>query len=489
MLPNWLTVEVLFLCLLVQVHDAEVVSRFRAEGLVPLDIEAMSLEQEAKMEDISLSQISGASYYEEDEMKEENTVIDVRDDGQKTFVHGMRVVGQGVDKVIVKGKPVDVTFLMDRIRSIKFMLDNPVRALYGKDAEVTAWVQSKGGLQAVQEVLAGNLPLGKGSWYQEAVRALRLDVGYDIPALGEPVNEVAADTATGYTSYAISVHRDLVTKKAFGEVEDDDETTPNWAASEFDVDLKKPWWWRFIAIGRRPIHTREGEVLENDGEDKFLKNLISEVAGRLVIRDGKAVRENPTRMSVPKWRPNICIGERFAEPPYRSLYSVYTEAQIDRNVKVNEFIHRFYNEPERLIWKEVKGRWMGAMRVAPGLVIWCPVTKKSSESINFFTCEGKRDPRTGWFDWSKTKEAGGVMAKRCLYLGQWVMPYQKIKDEPLVKVWKMKANNQTGLFEVWSVTTFGLPFEWAKAKKQVLRMGGVDAYFGHPEKLYKKEQE
>lgn len=460
MLPNWLSVGVLVLAMIH--HDAEVISKYRNEGKIGIARAILELEEQEYIEQMS-------HYNDEGEALEEEvvSVMDVRDDGTKTFVHGMRV-----EKLVDE----ELGSLMDWVRTTRFVMDNSVKALYRTNAEVREWVKQQGGYTAVQEKLTGvNMDA-----FDKAQKRLKLEIGYEPAPLGEPTNEVPADSATKNSAYAVQVHRDLVTKKAFGEVEDDDTTTPNWAASEFDFDIKRPWWWRLIAIGRRPIHTMDGEVLENDGTPEFCRNLISQIL-------------RGDRNNVPKWRPNICIGDQFAKPPYKSLYSVYSEAQVDRNLTCQEFIYRFYNEPERLVWKKVNNRWMGAMRTPMGKVIWCPVTKKSTDTIDFFTNDGARDPKTGWFDWSKTKERSGVRAKRCIYLNdkygnKWVMPYQKIDDHTL-RVWKMKSNNQTGLFEIWKVMDYELPYGWSPIKKKLLAMGGVDAYFGHPEKLYKAPQQ
>lgn len=434
-MASYINVPFLFLSLLLFEHDREVIEKYEAAGLF--------------------------DNFEENE--EEIQVVDVREDGTRTYTHGLRVVDNDAD--------------MDRVRLIRATLDNSVQSLYGKNDEVTAWADSLGGLRAVQERLIG-LKLSNGSWYKKTLRRLRQDLGYDPSPLGDPTNEVQADSATGYTSYAVQVHRDLVTKKAYGEVEDDDTTTPNWAMSEFDFDYKGiPWWWKLISMGRKPIYTEPGEYITSD-DSNYRWGLIKSLT-------------HGERTRVPKWRPNLCFGPNFGAAPFQSLYKVYSEAAIDRDLTVKEFTWRFYNDPQRLSWKKVAIAnrdpiWMAGMRTPKGLAIWCPVTVKSSKTIDYYTDGGTR-AADGWFDWSKTAEVSRGMI-RALYVtdkddNEWVIPYKKARNEEGILVAKLKSNSQTGTWEVW-MKKLMTPYEWGSAKKKILAMGGKDAYFGRPWKKY-----
>lgn len=443
-MASYINVPFLFLSLVLFEHDKEVVARYRADGLIQED-----------------------GHHEGREV-EEIAVVDVREDGTRTYTHGLRVIDNDAD--------------MDRIRNIRLTLDNSVQSLYGKNDEVTAWCDALGGLRAVQERLIG-LKLSKDSWYKKTLRRLRQELGYEPSALGDPTIEVPADSATPYTSYAVQVHRDLVTKKAYGEVEDDDTTTPNFAMSEFDFDYRGiPWWWKYISMGRKPINTEKGEYITED-DSNYKWQLWKSVM-------------NGVRAKLPKWRPNLCFGPNFGSAPFESLYSKYSEAAIDRDNTVKEFTWRFYNDPQRLSWKKVTigsrdPIWMAGMRTPKGLAIWCPVTVASSKTIDFYTDGGQRD-RDGWFDWSKTTESKKRMI-RALYVtdkdGQeWVIPYKKARNGEGIAVAKLKSNSQTGTWEVWMKKVMP-PYEWGPAKKKILAMGGKDAYFGRPWKKYEPKTE
>lgn len=355
---------------------------------------------------------------------------------------------------------------MSVVRQIRDVLDNSVLALYGKDDDVTAWADSLGGLRAVQEDLCG-VSLKKDMWYATTCRELFLERGYHVKPLGEAQMEYEVEGATSHTSYAVEAHRLVVNRKAHGEVVDDDDTTPNWALSEFDRPISdKPYWWNGIALGRF--------------NDNLWEKKLSKTA------DGHyRLKQVETRKS-PNWLPDIRVSKipdasisGIEVDPIDVIGSVFKRITafapwwaMQDNDTVKEFTTRFYNHPETLLRKKVgdgdKARWAFGMLTPKGSVMWAPVTRKASQKI----------------DW-QIRVAGGEKWEpkklRAIYIKQWVVTYRK--DGDYILATKMKSNSFTGTWEVWKESK--LEFRaWGKTKRELLALGGSDAYLGYPWRLY-----
>jgi hypothetical protein len=348
-----------------------------------------------------------------------------------------------------KGIHVDDTSMqMRRVRQIRDVLDNSVQRLYGKDEEVKNWADGLGGLKKVQEKLCG-LTLGSKSWYKRTLRKLRDELGYEPSPLGEPVIEVPIDSATAYTSYAVLVHRELATKKAYGELDDeDDDSTPNWALTEFDFNISlKPHWWKTISMGK----FRVGVSLK-----KVSKKLIQRETGVGQI-----------------WVPDIRIGAFIGAVPFQKITDIEPWWSASENATVKELTWRFYNNPGALRWQKVGTgtyrRWAAGMLTKSGKWIWVLVSYPSSRTI----------------DWRQENDGKKYTPKglRALYIGQWIYTYKKVGDQKIL-VTKMKESIQSvGMLEVWKKKVLS-PSEWGQAKRKLLNMGAKDAYLGRPWKEY-----
>lgn len=400
------TVPFLFLTLLQYNHDKQVVQKFREEGKMPYP----------------------DTYQPEEDMQEVQTVCDVAEDGSLRFQNGVSLQDQNL--------------ILRRIRQIRDTLDNSVRQLYGKNEEVTKWADELGGLRKVQEKLCG-LKLDKKSWYNKTLKLLKDELGYDVPALGEPIQEVPPDSATSHSGYAVEVHRTMINRKAHGEVEDDDETTPNWAATIFDFPISnKPFWWSGVSMGR----FRKGTM-------KPSKNLIQKETG-----------------SGPAWLPDIRISKEIGDRHFKKLTDLAPWWQMQDHPVVKEFIWKFYNDPSLLEHKRIgvepKTRWAFGMVCKSGY-IWAPVTYQSDKTIKYF---------------SKPKEDKKPYIKRALYLGPWVVVYSKVGDQK-IRVQKLRQDEHTGLWAKHKDVIMA-PQEWGQMKRKILKAGATDAYFGYPWRKY-----
>lgn len=358
---------------------------------------------------------------------------------------------QNFDSAVDDSEGVDLQWEMARIRQIRDTLDNSVQALYNKDPEVKDWADKLGGLRAVQERLVG-LKLNNKSWYKRTLKRLAEDIGYMPSPLGEPTIEVPIETATSHNSYAVQVHRELINRKAHGELQDDDTTTPNWAASIFDFNIsQKPWWWNQVFIGRFKQFPKLSD------KPNFRQTETRKGHGWML--DIRLSKSHPDNDGV--WIPN-----RFEKLIDIAPLNVALE-----NQKVKDFIWKFYNDPNQLtrmkVGQEPKTRWAFGMRVKGNQWLWAPVTYKSSKTIDFFTSPMQKRERK---------------LMRALYFGEWVIPYRKA-GEGFIKVQELRQCQNTGLWQVWKDKVVDWQ-SWGRAKKAMLKRGAKDAYFGYPWREY-----
>lgn len=389
---------------------------------------------------------------------------------------------------------------MSVVRQIRDVLDNSVLALYGKDDDVTAWADSLGGLRAVQEELCG-VSLKKDMWYETTCRELFLERGYHVKPLGEPQMEYEVEGATSHTSYAVEAHRLLVNRKAHGEVEDDDTTTPSWALSEFDFNISsKPSWWKGVAIGKFNTNV-------------WLAKVTKDVAGN------PHLRQVETRKGM-NWTPDIRISDIPEKEDYSTgdvidaignrfthITKIGPWSQMSDNSTVKHFTDLFYNHPDQLVWKKVgkegKERWACGMLTPRGKVMWAMVTGSTSKKMDWQN-KLKADldaklkivdatPGLKLSDLPKWERKG----TRCLYIGQWAIAYKKDWKKDCMVVTKYKQDNQTALWAVYNENKIDcdgfrqidptLSYkEWGSIKRKFLKLGAVDAYLGKPWKLYVK---
>ena len=381
---------------------------------------------------------------------------------------------------------------MATVRQIRDVLDNSVLALYGKDAAVTAWADSLGGLRAIQEQLCG-VSLKKDMWYETTCRELFLERGYHVKPLGEPQMEYEVEGATSHTSYAVEAHRLLVNRKAHGEVEDDDTTTPSWALSEFDFNISsKPSWWKGVAIGKFNTNVWLAKVTKDAAGNPHLRQV--ETRKGMNWTPDIRISDIPEKEDYSTGDVIDAIGERFTH-----ITKIGPWSQMSDNPTVKHFTDLFYNHPDQLVWKKVgkegKERWACGMLTPRGKAMWAMVTGSTSEKIDF----------------QRKIAAGDVWERkgtRALYIGPWVISYKKDWDNDCMVVTKMQQDNQTALWAVYNESKIDLddlPYyapggggagrqidntltykKWGEIKRAYLKMGAVDAYLGKPWKLYVK---
>lgn len=395
---------------------------------------------------------------------------------------------------------------MSVVRQIRDVLDNSVLALYGKDDDVTAWADSLGGLRAVQEELCG-VSLKKDMWYATTCRELFLERGYHVKPLGEAQMEYEVEGATSHTSYAVEAHRLVVNRKAHGEVEDDDTTTPSWALSEFDRPISsKPSWWKGVAIGKFNTNMRVEEGRKYNvcqTEHRHGMNWTPDIR----------ISDIPEKEDHSKGDVIDAIGQRFTH-----ITKIGSWCQMSDNPTVRQFTDLFYNHPEQLVWKKVgkegKQRWACGMLTPKGSVMWAPVTHPTSKKMDWQN-KLKADldaklkivdatPGLKLSDLPKWERKG----TRCLYIGQWAIVYKKDWKNDCMVVTKYRQDNQTALWAVYNESKIDLddlPYyapggggvgrqidptlsykEWGNIKRKFLKLGAVDAYLGKPWKLYVK---
>jgi hypothetical protein len=408
--PGYVSSAFLFLNLLVHKRDAEVVARYVERGMVTItkDEEDVPDEPELTVQDVS------------------------------SFEAGI-----GVD---------DQSIMMRKVRQIRDMLDNSVRHFFGKNKEVDEWVEKLGGYNAVQKKLIGR-SVGKRSTYQCMLKKLSDELGYEPSPLGDPTIEVPVESATNYSSYAVQVHREVINKRAHGELEDDDtDTLPNWMLSDQDFDCSsKPWWWRYIHIGRFRAGVMEKKLHKNQAGEYRLK-------------------QNESSSGIP-WMLDIRLGESIGVGKHISLVRPYF--QMEDHPVVKNFIQKFYNAPRELVWKKLN-RWTCGMKTPKGKWVWCPLTKKASSNMDYWLENDGKKQET----WNK----------RALYLGDWIYVYKKSGEET-IRVWKYKETNQNcdgpGALGKWADKELHFS-EWGKIKRKLLKAGAKDGYFGYPDREPKK---
>lgn len=434
--------------------------------------------------------------------------------------------------------------VLTKVRHISDILSNSVAQLRD-DPEVMKWLEdeilrkrvtedelkglTKEQLQVMayrifQEDLVGSYYDVPGKqvleWYQNARLACRSMLGYEPTPVGEPMMD-PIEGATGYTSYAVTVHRELVNQKAYGLLPDPEETsTVNWDSMWMDLDSSDvPGWWSRVSIGRfrRGSYKHSGQLRQTETS-----------LGAIWMVDIRVSKDG------------IGVG-RFAHiSTYKGGYSVMLE-----HPSVVELIRRFYNEPRRLTWvkvgREPKARWAAGMQTPSGNWMWCTTTWKSSNLI----------------DWHRENDDKPYEAKlrRAIYLGEWIITYRKAREQDIfdlvcqkfleseewkapwkeafydlvdtgaymsfedkleqspayrdsvlravfsefkreaperfeelknsIYVEKLKASEQNGMLARWNKKVCS-PSEWGKIKRDLLKRGGKDAYLGKPWKLYEK---
>jgi len=379
-MATYINVEFLFLCLVVYYHDMEVVACYRAEGLFDRQI--------------------------------------ADEDSEVRWLNGISVGELGAK---------------DRIRLIRDQISHGIEK-YATLPEVEAWLDKVGGIRKVNEAITG-LSMGEKGWYCKMQRKLRLEEGYELPAIGAP-SVILVDTATNYSGYAVEAHRTMIVRNAHGEVDDlEENTTPNWALSEFDFDSKLPQWWKQIHPTQLPINGSKNSIFA-------------------------------------KWRKIIAHGPDLGRPPYKNLYTVFTEAQIDRNLSCQELINRFYQEPDRLWWRyvQIPGRktWVGGMKSKDGQWIWLSLSKKANDAFNYWTDDG-RNVINGKINWDLSpRESGPTFDKKALVKDQMSI-FTRKKGEDLLEV-RVDMIDSFGRIAVLRKLEY-TPKEWGAYKRKLTHRG------------------
>jgi len=341
-----------------------------------------------------------------------------------------------------------------RLRNVQDILGHSIREHFG-DPEVDKWLEDLGGMRRLDMMLTGAKEYRQ---YRHDCAEVEAETGFRPLARGERQHIDGVDSATDYDSYAVQVHRELLTKQAFGEIREDDRTNPSWEGHESNPTstwvggvqrITKPFWWSNIYMGRFRVGNRTDgsnglvQLETSSGKDWVLDIRIS--------KDG--IGELPFRHIT-----------AFAQNRDMSPWS-----EMEDHPLVRELINRFYNDPSTLTWKKIgtgdKARWAAGMETPKGSWIWTPLTHSSSKTMDYWReNEGKEQER---------------FYCRAIYWNEWVIAYKKSKTDEHINVRMYKECPQTGWLSLWKDQDYHYT-EWGSQKKKLLASGGKDAYFGKP---------
>ncbi len=295
--------------------------------------------------------------------------------------------------------------VMDLKRQLREVADKMVRKSEIPDTpECQQWLKGIGGLNKLNETLTG-LKMSKKGWFKRTTKTLK-DEGVDVTRMGDYdpdlIGVLGLDSATNYSSRAVEVHRTMLNRRRHGEKNFDEDTLPNWAATDSDFDLRfRPNWWKQAAISRFTTNRKPKNGLKQ-------VESVSSKYGR-------------------SWMLDIRISAKIGDPmegdvwaPMGSLYSHLSKYGWTKMVDepfVKNLIDRFYNDPSSLTWKkvypnssynqDVEGRWMCGYQLRTGAWIYLRVSKRFSSLIDFMASPGtaKKYPRYRWVKGSHSVSA------------------------------------------------------------------------------------
>lgn len=356
------TVQYFFLSLVAYCHDMVAVSGLRDRGVVhSVGPVVHSMDEAAAFVARQLDEAA-----KEQALSEAHLILQDEEDGEMRWLNGISVIINNTHERIMR-----------QFRDVADVLDHNIENLARDNPEVKAWLQEQGGITKLNETLSGKDLTNPKGWFKSTVRYFKRVLGHLPPAFGRPVKEVT-DSATEYGGYAVGIHRLMATRKAYGEVPDL-EGENDWATTDTNIS-QVPGWYRRITYSQMLVGVHKKAPYKGPKEGKAW--LARQIADGL---KGKLHRLKPV----------ICFGPNFGGAPYTNVYEKYTEAQVDRNPDVQRLLHRFRNEPERLVWKRIpifNGKaftWVAGVITAKGNYLWVSLSKRSNETFDWATNDGK----------------------------------------------------------------------------------------------------
>lgn len=356
----------------------------------------------------------------------------------------------------------EMSLVRQRVRTMVDILNDTVRDLYNKDDEVHAWVEGLGGLAAYQQML-----VGKNAFHQfmNDLREVKAEDGMT-PILDARQHVEGMESATGYDSYAVQVHREVLTKQAFGEIDDDVNTNPSWEGHESNIDLK-PFWWRNIFPGKASKQLCEDRrYMQSKHQFKQLTTANKGCNLHLDIRVGGLL---PAGHSDHEFFPRFVEMEKAGG--FKSLpRDAGNWFLLQDHPDVKDLIDRFYNDPKSLTWfmdPFTNGdyqRLCCAKRTQQGKILWLPMSKASKKSFDYWL-DNEGETKERWYC-------------RAVYAGNTIYAYKK-QGEEHYEVRAFRECSQTGWLALWKKAI--LPWkEWIDMRNKLVAKGAKDTYFGRP---------
>ena len=263
---------------------------------------------------------------------------------------------------------VDLRHMKDLLgHGIEKMLDNEevrvwLKSLCSRKAGKSDDQQVLTGLRSLNYKLTGISPMILKSKAQAYARRN----GTSLRPLGEPSNLVTPEGDDGWVSHAKLAFKAAVTQKAHGLYSsfDEDGLQPDWENIN-DYSEGRPFT-KGWSLGRMYVGRKVKRVLKNNEE------VVLELTP-------KGVRS--------KWVMDIRFSKEAKPVPFTQVRNLGIGMKVYDSPAVVEFVKKFYQEPERLIWRKdlesTNGRWSVWMPVFKhGIMtgwLWAPLSHKSSE--------------------------------------------------------------------------------------------------------------
>jgi hypothetical protein len=292
--------------------------------------------------------------------------------------------------------------------------------------ECRTWLESVGGLNKLNQELTG-LSMAKDDWFKRTVKDLH-EQGVDVSRMGDydPDLIPVVESATQYSDRAVSVHRLMANRRAYGERDfEEGDTVPSWAATQFDKELQiVPYWWRNAAIGRFTTSRKPKNGLKQveSVSGKYGRGMFTMLDIRMSTLVGDPM-EGET------WSG---LGDRFFAHISRWGYFQMIDKQ-----PVKKLIDAFYNDPHSLTWKkDVTDRWVAGYKLSTGQWLYLRTSKAFSNRIDWEASDKQQYPKNRW-----AKGQRSVFCKR--QADGTVMVYCEHMQENLGDSWHYNSQTDT----------------------------------------------
>lgn len=441
-------VQFFFLSLVAYCHDMVAVSGLRDRGVVhAVGPVAHSMDEAVALVARQLDEAA-----KEQSLSEAELILQEEEDGEMRWLNGISVQVNNTHERIMR-----------QFRDVQDVLDHNIEDLARVNPEVKNWVEEQGGIAKLNETLSGKDLTSPRGWFKTTQRYFKRVLGHVPPAFGRPTKE-HADSATEYGGYAVSAHRIMTNRRAYGELPDL-EGENDWATTETNLS-QVPGWYRRITYSQALVGVHKKAPYRGPKEGKVW--LARQIADGL---KGKLHRLKPV----------LCFGPNFGGAPYTNVYEKYTEAQVDRNPDVQRLLYRFRNEPERLVWKRIPifgGKlhtWVAGVRTAKGNYLWLSLSKKSNELFDWATNNGENvirakinfdlPPRAKGDTYDKYVYVNGHRTIRTKMKGDVLLVTQEAtKDYP-----NWRGQSYVQICKIWEEEM--TPKQWGAKKKRLLKEG------------------